>query len=140
MFSTDIPGVQGYKQVAKLIIPREGGKAFLKPYMLIAYEDTKKKAWKVFDLTDVTDAQGAAERACEEKPLAEGEVTARQGRLMRCSYWRMMTGEIEQAKEMAKKASELYAENSDPDDEARYYKARADATIDMIASMSGAQL
>jgi len=59
---------------------------------------------------------------------------------MRCSYWRMMIGETEQAKEMAKKVNELYAQNSDPDDEARYYQARADATIDMIARMSGAQL
>lgn len=140
MFSTDIPGVKGYKQVAKLAIPREGGRPFVKRYVLIAYEDTKEKAWKIFDFTDVVDGEGEAERACEEKALAEGEAAARQGRLLRCSYWRMMAGEIEQAKEMAKKANELYAKNSNPDDEARYYKARADATINMIARMSGARL
>ncbi len=140
MFSTDIPGVKGYKQVARLAIPREGGRPFVKRYMLIAYEDTKKMTWKVFDFTDVADAESEAGKTCEEKALAEGEATARQGRLMRCSYWLMMTGETEQAKEMAKKVNELYAQNSDPDDEARYYQARADATIDMIARMSGAQL
>jgi hypothetical protein len=59
---------------------------------------------------------------------------------MRCSYWLMMAGKIERAKEMAKKANELYAKKSDRDDEARYYKARADATIEMTARMSGAQL
>jgi len=53
MFSTDIPGVKGYKQVARLAIPREGGRPFVKRYMLIAYEDTKKMTWKVFDFTDV---------------------------------------------------------------------------------------
>jgi hypothetical protein len=140
MFSTDIPGVKGYKQVAKLAIPREGGRPFVKRYVLIAYEDTKEKTWKVFDFTDVVDTEGEAERTCEEKALAEGEATACQGRLLRCSYWRMMAGKFEQAKEMAKKANELYAKNSNPDDESRYYKARADATIDMIARMSGAQL
>ncbi len=140
MFPTDIPGVKGYKQVAQLAIPREGRRPFVKRYMLIAYEDTKKRTWKVFDFTEAWDVEQETEKACEEKALAEGETTARQGRLMRCSYWRMMAGEIEQAKEMAKKANELYAKNSDPDDEARYYKGRADATIDMIARMSGAQL
>lgn len=140
MFSTDIPGVKGYKQVAKLAIPREGGRPFVKRYMLIAYEDTKKKTWKVFDFTEAWDAEQETEKACEEKVLAKGKRTARQGRLMRCSYWRMIAGEIEQAQEMAKKANELYAKNSNPDDEARYYKKEADATIDMIARMSGAQL
>jgi len=140
MFSTDIPGVKGYKQVVSLLIPREGGRPFVKRYMLIAYEDTKKKIWKIFDFTDVADVENETEKACEGKRLAEGETTARQGCHMRCSYWRMMAGEIEQAGEMAKKANELYAQNSDPDDEARYYKAQADATIEMIVRMSGAQL
>jgi len=140
MFSTDIPGVKGYKQVAKLAIPREGGRPFVKRYMLIAYEDTKKKTWKIFDFTEVADAEREAGRACEEKALAEGEATTPQGRHMRCSYWLLMGGKIEQAEEIAKKANELYAQNSDPDDEARHYKARADATLNMIARMSGAHL
>jgi hypothetical protein len=137
MLSTDIPGVKGYKQVTALRIPREGGRPFVKKYMLIAYEDTKRQTWKVFDFTEVADAEGAAGRACEEKALAEGEATTPQGRLMRCSYWLVMAGKIQKAEEMAKKANELYARISDPDDEARYYKARADATLEMISRMSG---
>ena len=44
------------------------------------------------------------------------------------------------AEKTAKKANALYAQAPDPDDEARYYKARADATIEMIARMTGARL
>ena len=137
MFSSDIPGVKGYKQVTSLRIPREGGRPVVKRYMLVAYEDTKKKTWKIFDFTEVADPDQEAEKSCEEKSLAEGATTTRQGRLMRCSYWRMMAGEVDKANEMAKKANELYEKNPDPDDEARHYKARADATIDMITRMSG---
>ena len=49
----------------------------------------------------------------------------------------MMAGKVSQAEEMAKKANELYAQNSAPDDEARYYKARADAVLEMISRMTG---
>ncbi len=137
MFPTDIPEVKGYKRVVSLIIPREGRKPFVKPHMLIAYEDTKQKAWKVFDFTAVADVQIGSDRACEEKALAEGEGTTLQGRLMNCSYWLVMSGKIEEAEKAAKKANTLYEKVSEPDDEARYYKGRADATLEMISRMAG---
>jgi hypothetical protein len=140
MFSTDIPGVKGYKQEVMLGIPREGSKPFVKRYMLIAYEDTKKKAWKVFDFTQAWDMEQEIEKACDEKALGEGETTARQGRLIRCSYWLMMSGRTEPAEEKAKEVNKLHAEHPDPDDEAESYRKRADATIHMITRMSGAQL
>lgn len=140
MFSTDIPGVKGYRQEVMLAVPREGRKPYAKRYTLIAYRDTKHKAWKVFDFSETWDVEQEIEKACAEKSLAEGEATARQGRLMHCSYWLMMAGRVEQAGEKAKKVNELHARQSDPDDEAKYYKKRADATIEMIARMSGARL
>lgn len=140
MFSTDIPGVKGYKQLAKLAIARQGGRPFVKTYMMIAYEDTKEKTWKVFDFTEVADAERAAGRACEEKALAGSDASTPQGCHVRCSYWLLMEGKVSQAEKVAKKANMLYAKNPDPDDEARYYKARADATLEMISRMAGAQL
>ena len=140
MFSTDIEGVKGFKRVVKLVVPREGERPYPKRHVLIAYEDTKSRTWKVFDFTGDWETEQEVERACEEKGLAEGETTTRQRRLIGCSYWLMTAGRIEQAGAMAKKANELYAQNPDPDDEAKYYKKRADETIDMIARMSGAQL
>lgn len=137
MFATDIPGVRGYKRLAKLAIPRQGGRPFVKHYMLIAYKDAKKRTWKVFDFTDATNPGHEAERECAEKTLAEGDATTPQGRLMHCSYWLLMEGKIEQAEKMANKANELYAQNPNPDDEARYYKAQADATLHMISRMTG---
>ncbi len=137
MFATDAPGVRGYKRLVKLAIPRKGGRPYVKHYMLIAYEDRKQRAWKIFDFTEATNAGPEAERACAEKALEGSEASTPQGCEMRCSYWLMMAGKIAQAEETAKKANELYAKNPEPDDEARYYKARADAMLQMISRMTG---
>ena len=140
MFLTDIPGVRGYRQVARLAIPREGGRPLIKRYVLIAYEDAKAKSWKVFDFCEFADAEQEAGRACDEKTLAGSDASTSQGCYVHCSYWLLMEGKIGEAEKAAKKANALYARNSDPDDEARYYKARADATLDMIARMAGTRL
>ena len=59
---------------------------------------------------------------------------------MHCSYWLVMAGKIEKAEELAKEANKLYEQAPAPDDEARYYKAQADATLEMISRITGAQL
>jgi hypothetical protein len=59
---------------------------------------------------------------------------------MNCSYWLVMAGKIGEAEKAAKKANELYERISEPDDEARYYKVRADDTLEMISRMTGARL
>ncbi len=140
MFLTDVPGVRGYRRVVKLAIPRKGGRPLIKRYMLIAYEDAKTKTWKVFDFCEYADAKQEAARACDEKTLAGSDASTPQGCYVHCSYWLLMQGKIVEAEKAAKKANALYARNSKPDDEARYYKARADATLAMIARIAGARL
>jgi hypothetical protein len=139
MFSTDVPGVRGYKRVVKLTVPREGRSPLVKKYMLVAYEDRKESAWKIFDFTEAAHATGEAERACEEKALAGDLPSTRQRRHVRCSYWLLLAGKITEAESMVRRANVLYAENPDPDDAARYYKTRADATLEMISRMTGEQ-
>ncbi len=140
MFPTDIPGVEGYKRKMKLVVPAKDRRPYVKPHMLIAYEDAREDTWKIFDFTADFDPEQESERACEEEALAEGEGTTPQARLMKCSYWLVMAGKVDEAGKMAQKANALYEELSDPDDEARYYKARADDTLDMISRIAGARL
>lgn len=140
MFPTDTPGIQGYKRLTKVAVPREGGRPYVKKYTLIAYRDTRDKAWKVFDFTDVLDLDREAAAACEEAALAGSDAITPQGCRVRCSYWLLMTGKVLGAEKALKEANELYAKSPDPDDEARYYKAQADASLEMISRMMGIDL
>jgi hypothetical protein len=140
MFPTDASGIQGYKRLTKVAVPREGERPYVKHYILIAYRDTRGKVWKIFDLTDALDPSREAATACEEAALAGSDAITPQGCQVRCSYWLLMTGKVLEAEKALKKANELYAKNPDPDDEARYYKAQADASLEMISRMMGADL
>lgn len=141
MFPTDVPGVRGYKRLVRLAIPREGKRPYVKKYVLIAYEDVKQGTWKVFDfVAEAMDPEREAARACEQETPAQNDALATQGRYVHCSYWLLMAGKVAEAEEAAKKANLSYERNAKPDDEAMHYKARADATLEMISRMTGARL
>ena len=119
MFSTDIPGLQGYKRLIELKALSEAGIPLVKRYILIAYKDNTSGKWKVLEFREAEDldheARAAGKRAAGENPgtreFPDLHLTPDQFTYRDYGYWSLLAGKISQAKAAYQKASELNRQN-----------------------------
>lgn len=96
-FTTDIPGLKGYKAMGNCTIKNKSGDVLDKKMMAVMYFDKIKNHWSVFSVREVADPK--SEYEISKADIEAGKFyTSKEFVYKNAAYWSLMAGQINDAK------------------------------------------
>lgn len=107
MFETDIPGVKGYKRLLQVKVQSKAGMPLTKKYILISYKDRSLGKWKVYEFRELEATSIEHEVEAAKRDLGNTKYVKDQFNYRRYSYWLVLVGKLQEAKNALQVASDL---------------------------------